>query len=205
MNTLSQNSTTDSDMTRDDILKQNPKNPAPHDVLDLLDIFKVEYYGFDGMIHAGQIVLNKNVIEDVKTFFKTALVIKFPIQKIIPISSEAYKWDDETSCNDNNSSGYNFRYIMGTNRMSKHAHGLAFDINPVQNIYVRYDEHMKEIYRCPQEAIYKKDAVGTLTHDHPLVILMKNLGWIWGGDWTPESGRVDYQHFEKKCVMAMDI
>ena len=30
-----------------------------------------------------------------------------------------------------------------------------------------------------------------------LVVLMKNLGWQWGGDWMPESGRIDYQHFEK--------
>ena len=101
------------------------------------------------------------------------------------------------SCDDNNSSGFNYRFVMGTDRMSKHAMGLAFDINPVQNIYIKYDEKMNEVFRFPKGAVYNKNAIGTLTIDHSLVSLMKSLGWGWGGDWKPESGRVDYQHFEK--------
>ena len=46
---------------------------------------------------------------------------------------------------------------------------------------------------------YDEKAKGTLTKDHPLVIFMKERGWIWGGDWSKigDSG-VDYQHFEKQ-------
>lgn len=184
-------------MTTEEILAQNPTMPAPQEILHSLTILMVKYYGFDTVIHSGQIVVHKNVAKDVESFFEVALENKFPIEKVIPISHEKYTWDDETSCNDNNSSGYNYRLIMGTNRMSKHAQGLAFDINPVQNIYVRYDEQGKEIYRLPKNGTYNKNAKGTLSDEHPLVILMKKLGWKWGGDWTPESGRIDYQHFEK--------
>jgi len=191
------NTVVDSDMTKEEILTQNPENPAPDDVLSSLGILTVEYYSFDGELHNGQIVINKNVISDVEQFFKMSLEIKFPIEKVIPISNKKYKWDDELSCGDNNSSGYNYRLIAGTNKMSNHAKGLAFDINPVQNVYIKYDKDMREIFRFPKKSIYREQNSGTLTKNHPLVILMKNIGWDWGGDWTKESGRTDYQHFEK--------
>ena len=197
MNESLKNAVIDSDAAKEDILMQNPDRPAPGHILNSQDILEVQYYGFDGALHRGQIVMHKDVARDVEVFFKTALAMGFPLSKVIPISDKKYAWDDAVSCNDNNSSGYNYRLIMGTDRMSKHASGLAFDINPVQNIYVRYDENMREIFRLPKEGVYDKDAAGTLTGDHPLVTLMKGLGWDWGGDWKPQSGRIDYQHFEK--------
>lgn len=197
MSTESTQVTVDSNMSREAILVQNPDNLAPPGVLDSLGIIKVEYYGFDGALHEGQIVMDKGVIQEVGIFFDAALKIKFPIEKVIPISNEKYKWNDEISCNDNNSSGYNYRLIMGTSRLSNHARGLAFDINPVQNIYVGYDKNMNEVFRFPKDAVYDENAKGTLTKNHPLVVLMGGLGWGWGGDWKPESGRIDYQHFEK--------
>ena len=187
----------DSNMAREEILAQNPKSPAPQNIIDALEILTVKYFGFDEKIHSGQLVMNKNVIKDVESFFDLALKLSFPIEKVIPISNPKYGWDDEASCNDNNSSGYNYRLIMGTNMLSRHSQGLAFDINPVQNIYVRYDKDLNEIARYPEGGAYDENAKGTLTKDHELVILMKGLGWEWGGDWTAETGRVDYQHFEK--------
>lgn len=184
-------------MKVEEVLAQNPNSPAPQDILDSLGVLEIEYYGFDEKIHSGQIAMRKDVAEDTKKFFDLALKIKFPIEKVIPISNTKYKWNDEASCNDNNSSGYNYRLVAGTNRMSKHSKGLAFDINPVQNIYVKYNKDGNETVRYPKEGVYDKNTKGTLTSDSPLVILMKDLGWDWGGDWVPESGRVDYQHFEK--------
>lgn len=187
----------DSAMKEREILAQNPDNPAPQAVLDSLEIIGVDYYGFDGRMHTGKIVMNKNLREEVESFFKLAFKLKFPIEKVIPISNTKYRWDDEVSCEDNNSSGYNYRVILGTNRLSNHAMGRAFDINPVQNIFIKYDKEMKEVYRSPKNGRYNVNVSGTLSSDHPLVKHMKNLGWKWGGDWKKEEGRVDYQHFEK--------
>jgi D-alanyl-D-alanine carboxypeptidase len=86
---------------------------------------------------------------------------------------------------------------MGSEQLSKHSYGNAFDINPRQNIYIRYDEQNNEIYRIPKDGSCNPSAAGTLTQDHPLVLLMKDKGWTWGGNWGKEDGRVDYQHFEK--------
>ena len=40
---------------------------------------------------------------------------------------------------DNNSSAFNYRFIAGTERFSKHAFGRALDVNPLQNPFVRSD------------------------------------------------------------------
>lgn len=187
----------DSDLGKDAIFAQNPDSPAPQSVLDALEALCVEYVGFDGRRHAGQIAIHRDTAPDVRRFFDAALEMEFPIEKVIPISIEKYAWNDEVSCDDNNSSGYNYRLIAGTDRLSKHAAGRAFDINPVQNIFVKYDADLNEIARYPKGAVYDEQAPGTLTNGHPLVQLMTSLGWTWGGDWTPAGGRVDYQHFEK--------
>ncbi len=190
----------DSNMNRKDILAQNPNSPASPEIIESICILDVDYVGFDGKTHKGQIAINEKVKEDVEKFFKLAKEILFPIEKVIPVSNPKYGWDDIVSCDDNNSSGFNFRLVQGTNKLSKHSEGFAFDINPVQNIYVRYDEVGNEIVRYPHNGIYDVSIPGTLVAGDPLVTLMKSLGWVWGGDWTRETGREDYQHFEKNIA-----
>lgn len=187
----------DSAITREEAVQQNPARVAPDEVIEALVLESVEYYGFDGQLHEGQIVVHRAVASEVREFFALARELRFPIQKVIPICVPQYAWDDERSCGDNNSSGYNYRLIAGTTRMSKHAHGLAFDINPVQNVYIKYDADAKEVFRFPPASVYNIATPGTLTPEHALVRMMKQKGWIWGGDWKPERGCVDYQHFEK--------
>lgn len=186
----------DSAMSKEKALRQNPRSEAPRDIIEHLEMVEVSYVSFDALIHRGQIIVHRNVAPDVRSFFTLAHKLRFPIQKVIPISANAYAWDDVVSCTDNNSSGYNYRTIMGTKELSRHALGLAFDINPVQNVYIRYDKSGNELSRLPAYAVYDVTAPGTLTHEHPLVLHMKKLGWTWGGEWTTSSGRVDYQHFE---------
>lgn len=190
----------DSAMNREGILAQNPHSIAPEGILHTIHVLDVVYFGYDAHIHRGQIAMHEQHVEDVQRFFECALDIQFPIEKVIPISHAKYHWDDELSCTDNNSSGFNYRIIMGTQRLSNHANGCAFDINPAHNIYIRYDAAGNEIYRLPKNGTYNEKIPGTLTAYHELVLLMKHRGWIWGGDWTKESGRVDYQHFEKHIV-----
>jgi peptidoglycan LD-endopeptidase CwlK len=94
----------------------------------------------------------------------------------------------------NNTSGFNYRMIAGTERLSNHARGRAIDINPLLNPCIRGD------FVQPAGAAYDPSRPGTLTTDSPVTQFLKARGWIWGGDWA--SGRdgkplKDYQHFEK--------
>ena len=160
----------DSAMTNEEALAQNPQNPAPEEIIGSLILLTVEYCGFDGLLHIGQIIIHKDIVLEVKQFFAFALQIQFPIAKVIPISDPKYSWDDEVSCCDNNTSAYNYRLIAGSNKISNHARGLAFDVNPVQNIFVRYDINLTETYRLPPDGTYDESEPGTLTTKHPLVL-----------------------------------
>lgn len=183
-------------MTREDALRDSNYLQAPAEIRAGLTVLSVTYTGFDGLLHEGQMVAHEAVAEDMRSFFSLAQAIQFPIASVIPISHELFLWDDLTSIKRNNSSAYNFRYVTGdTSRLSKHATGHAFDINPLQNIYIAHHEDGTEACRIPEHGTYNPTAPGTLTSDHPLVHHMKRLGWLWGGDWdTPK----DYQHFEKR-------
>jgi D-alanyl-D-alanine carboxypeptidase len=183
----------DSMMMRPDALRQNPNARCPQDILDLQVISDVSYIGFDGRSHKGQIVVDKRLMHDIQLFFEHAQKIEFPIEKVVP--AVQFAWDDTELMDKNISSGFNFRPIAGTSEISLHGKGMAFDINPRNNPYIRYSNGVEIV--SPAGAVHDLHAPGTLYADHPLVLFMKSQGWEWGGDWLPESGRVDYQHFQK--------
>ena len=182
-------------LSRTQTLLQNPVCVAPQNIMDLQEICTVEFFGFDKNIHQGQIVVHRDTISDVRNFFAYMLSVSFPLQSVVPISHPDIKWDDDISVSFNNSSGFNYRTIAGTNRLSWHGKGLAIDINPAQNPYIRFDENGIEISRAPKDGVYNPTIEGTLYKDHPVVLFLKERGWEWGGDWT--KGVIDYQHFEK--------
>ena len=165
---------------------------CPEDIRKRQKVVKVKYYSADGKIHQGQLVIDRDLVKDVKKVFALALKERFPIYSIIPISDKRFRkdarWDDELSMEANNTSAFNYREITGGGRLSNHAYGRAIDINPVQNPYI------KEGIVLPHGAKYDPSSAGTLTADHPIVRAFLQLGWVWGGNWTSPR---DYQHFEK--------
>ena len=48
---------------------------------------------------------------------------------------DRYGADDHRSMAADNTSGFNCRFVAGTQRWSMHAYGLAVDLNPVENIW----------------------------------------------------------------------
>jgi peptidoglycan L-alanyl-D-glutamate endopeptidase CwlK len=192
----------DGDNTRDLVLaarerfpKQNPNKEAPVEVLQEIKSVRVRYYDFNGELQVGTVEIHKDLADDVKQFFEKAAELHFPIERVVKSSDEKYAWDDDALMADNATTGYNYRLIKGTDKPSLHGLGRALDINDALNPYVRYVDG--QAITDPPGATYDPTVPGTLTAEHPLVIFMKNRGWEWGGDWTPESGRTDYQHFQK--------
>lgn len=168
----------------------DPKCPA--EIRSRQRLITVKYYSMDQKIHQGQIIVDQDVVDDVKQFFKEAMKEKFPIHSVIPVSAMQFRkndrWDDDLSMAADNSSGFNYREKTGGGSLSNHAYGRAIDINTFENPYV------KGTLILPPGANYNPSAIGVFTAEHPLVKLMKQLGWAWGGDWTNLK---DYQHFEK--------
>ncbi len=174
----------------------NPAHPESKEIVEQIQAITVTYINDDGSESEGVIEVHASVEDEVRRFFTAAYDLKFPIHKIV-VSSE-YDWDDDRLMAANSTSGFNYRLIKGTRYPSLHGLGVAFDINPATNPYVRFVDG--ETLVDPPGAVYDPEAPGALTATHPLVTLMKNLGWEWGGDWTIESGRIDYQHFEKPLL-----
>lgn len=178
----------DSSMTKQEALKNLNPN-CPKHIIDHLELVDIHYYCFDKKLHKGQMLIHKDLVDDIKIVFQAIVDEKFPIQSAIPLASDDFNWDDEASMSLNNSSAFNYRYILNTNQVSSHSFGCAVDINPMMNPYI------KGSLMQPKNGSYDPKTLGTITEDSFLVKLFLSLGWIWGGHW---ENRKDYQHFAKK-------
>jgi hypothetical protein len=163
--------------------------------LEDLRYIRVLHYGFDEKTHIGELIVNKAIAKDIVEIFEELYTAKYPIEKMVLI--DAYDADDNTSMADNNTSSFNFRPIPSGNNLSKHALGLAIDINPLYNPYVQYMKEKTVI--LPVEGSQYADR----SLDNPYYIRENDIlfkaftkrGFSWGGFWKTEP---DYQHFVKK-------
>lgn len=160
---------------------------APEEIILSLSLVDVLYYSFDGSKHQGQIIVNRELEDDVFEIFNYIEKILFPVGKVVPIA--AYQWNDYNSMEDNNSSSFNFRVIEGTTKLSMHSLGKAIDINPVQNPMIYPDGLIS-----PTGAKYLPKERGTFATDNPVVKEFVRRGWHWGGNFDQPK---DYHHFEK--------
>jgi hypothetical protein len=155
-------------------------------------LIDLRYYGEDGKVHRGQIVVHADLADDIRHAFEVALRGRFPIRSAIPVSHPRFrkdgKWDDDLSMESNNTSAFNYRPITGGKKLSNHSYGRAIDINPALNPYVKGNTVL------PRGAKYDPAVPGTLTRGHPVARALLERGWEWGGDWETLK---DYQHFEK--------
>lgn len=159
----------------------------PPEIKATLAIISVPYTTFDNTTKEGQLVVHTDLAEEIREIFDILHQNKFPIHKIVPAA--AYNWNDEASMADNNTSAFNYRRIVGTDRLSNHSHGCAIDINPLQNPYFARDG---KIY--PNGSTYDRAVRGTITAEGIVVRSFKERGWTWLGERTQNP---DYQHFEK--------
>jgi poly-gamma-glutamate synthesis protein (capsule biosynthesis protein) len=110
---------------------------------------------------------------------------------------DKYGGNDTASMAANNTSAFNCRPVEGTTRLSAHASGLAIDINPVQNPWVKGNE-VDPVAGRPFDTVPKRQAAqnrgqpGIILGGGAAVATFKRNGWTWGGDWRSEK---DYQHF----------
>ena len=92
----------------------------------------VNYIGFDGQTHRGDVIVHEDLASEVVAIFEQLRQLRYPIEKIR--TADTYPGaDDELSMEDNNTSAFNCRDIPGTGRWSQHAFGRAIDLNPLLN------------------------------------------------------------------------
>ena len=171
--------------------KSYKKNcPLP---LDELRYLHVLHKDLSGKTLEGELICNVKIAEPLKEIFQKLFAANYPIEKIRLI--DEYDADDELSMRDNNSSCFNFRYVSFTNRISLHGYGLAVDINPLYNPYIKTVDG-KKIIAPDNSADFEdreKNFPYKITEDDLCCKLFAAHGFIWGGNcWEDEK---DYQHF----------
>lgn len=158
-----------------------------------LRLLHVLHKNLEGQIMEGQIVCNKIIADTLLEIFKELFQASYPIEKIRLV--DEYDADDERSMADNNSSCFNFRFISYTTTVSSHGAGLAIDINPKYNPYIKTVKGRLNIEPANGKPYTdrSKNFPYKIDHDDLAYKLFTSRGFEWGGDW---SGVKDYQHFE---------
>ncbi|MCP4673077.1 MAG: M15 family metallopeptidase [Desulfobacula sp.] len=159
--------------------------------LHQLSYVRVVHWGYDNRIHSGELIVSKALAREVLEIFKELFDTGFQIKSIRRI--DHYQGSDDLSMGDDNTSAFNCRPIFGKKEVfSKHSYGIAIDINPLRNPYIKNEFVVPEKGRVYINRTQQVD--GLIKKNGPCYKIFKKRGWIWGGDWKTLK---DYQHFEK--------
>lgn len=153
------------------------------------------HYDFDGNLAEGELICHNFIAEDLLEIFYDLYASEYQIEKVTLI--ENYNGDDTASMADNNTSCFNYRVVDGTKSLSKHALGLAVDINPLYNPYIRYDKKGGQTVSPVEGEAYADRTVSfpyKIDPDDLCYRLFTEHGFTWGGNWNSSK---DYQHFQK--------
>ena len=156
---------------------------------------KVLHVDAQGKVHKGELICNKAIAQDLVDIFRQLYQARYPIEKIRPIDD--YDADDEQSMSDNNTSSFCYRTVSGTQKLSKHALGMAVDINTRYNPWVRKGTDGRQLVSPSNGLPYadrRKSYPYKIVKGDLLYRLFIQYGFRWGGNWRSMK---DYQHFEK--------
>jgi hypothetical protein len=160
----------------------HPGCPVP---LSDLRLLTVDYWGFDGQVHSGRLVVNRHWARPLAGVFRRLFELRFPIRRMRPVANSG---DDTSSFECRDAVPSPCPGSSGSGNWSEHAYGAAVDLNPIENPYTgcgvtREKASIPYLDRSRQRKGMVTPAV---------VAAFRAIGWGWGGDWV---GVKDYMHF----------
>ena len=168
--------------------------PNPHIGRSGLRYVRALHWDLDQQIHVGEMVCNEKIAERLVTIFRTLFDNHYPIERMV--LPDNYDADDERQMQANNSSCFCYRNVSGSQSLSKHAMGMAVDINTLYNPYIRHRKDGTMMVE-PSTAMPYVDRTASFPYKIDTQDLAYRLfveqGFIWGGSWQTVK---DYQHFE---------
>lgn len=157
-------------------------------VLEDLAYITVTHVGFDGDPHTGEMIIDRSFADGVIGVFEALFDAGFPIEEMRVISTP--ELDQPPTGDGNVTTSFVCRNVVESANWSQHAYGLAIDVNPFHNPYVRGDLVLPEL-----AGFYTNrdlDGPGMIRADSVVVRAFAGLGWSWGGTWTDLK---DWMHF----------
>jgi hypothetical protein len=177
--------------------------PAPPDVvarstwrdgcpvaLEDLRYVTVTYWGFDDRPHTGELIVNAAAADAMVGVFEQLYAARFPIEEMRVVRAD--ELDAPPTGDGNNTTAFSCRPATGSDSSwSQHAYGLAIDINPFHNPYLRGDVVLPEL----ASAYLDRSDVrpGMILEGDEVVAAFEAIGWHWGGRWAEP----DHMHFSR--------
>ena len=172
-----------------------PGCPVP---LDGLRILHFNYWGFDGTLDRGPMVVNASVADDVLWVFRQLYDAEFPIKRVdlaTEFKPNRFAQHRRITSHRSVTASFNCRPVVTAlgpgGDYSQHSYGLAIDLNPLQNPYVTSDGFVRN--RAAEPYLDRGRHLEGMIHEGDVVFRsFAAIGWEWGGNW---SGDKDYMHF----------
>jgi hypothetical protein len=159
----------------------------------------VNYWGFDGYRHRGEIVVHRRIAPATADIFTDLYNQRFRIRsmRLADVYGRNPKGpgaNDYAIMAADNTSGFNCRYVVGKERRrvwSPHAYGIAIDINTWENPYAAPTGVFPNRYYLNNRRSY----AGVLTSARSSAVrAFTRRGFVWGGRWAAP----DYHHFQRR-------
>lgn len=149
----------------------------------------INFTDFEGQVHRGQLIVNRDVAASVTRIFTRLFEAGFPIRRMKPV--EEYGGDANRSLRADNTSAFNCRRVGQINApfmASPHANGRAVDINPRENPWM--DLRCDCWFPSPDMRA-RTPGPGKILRGGLVWRLFRNEGWIWQNIGVP-----DFMHFD---------
>lgn len=174
-----------------------PECPVP---LEDLRYLTVSHWDYDGEEKIGHMIVHAKLADELLAIFHELYDEQFPIERMELI--DLYGADDDCSMTANNSSAFCCRAITNVpGTFSLHSYGIAIDINPLVNPYVKGEQVLPKGGKAYLDRTQQHKGIITKSPDNACYCAFTKYGYEWGGDWTT---RVDYQHFQKPISALHD-
>ena len=159
--------------------------PVP---LERLAYVTVAHWGFDGVAHTGELIVHADHAAAMVDVFSQLHAARFPIEQMRVIRAD--ELEAPPTGDGNITTAFVCRPAVGTTSWSMHASGLAIDINPFHNPYVKGDLVLPELASAyADRADLRK---GMIFEGDVVTEAFAAVGWHWGGRWTSLT---DPMHF----------
>lgn len=172
------------------VIARSTWSPACPVAASQLSWVRLTFWGFDGARHAGELLVNSAVADDVVTVFRRLYAAHFPLEQM-HITTKA-ELDAKPTGDGDNTGAFACRPAIGSTTYSQHAYGLAIDVDPFQNPYVKGGLVLPELASAYLDR--SRQAPGVIHPGDVVTRAFAAIGWGWGGDWHSLK---DYEHFSQ--------
>ncbi|WP_228004681.1 M15 family metallopeptidase [Amycolatopsis sp. YIM 10] len=148
----------------------------------------MSFWGFDGRAHTGEMLVNASVAQPVTEAFGALFAAKFPIEEMRV--TRADELDAPPTGDGNNTTAFVCRPVRGQSSWSAHASGLAVDVNPFCNPYLKGDLVLPELASAYTDRANQRP--GMVLPGGVAERAFRAIGWTWGGTWDSPK---DLMHF----------